>query len=157
MFQFSVHLKKLVCPNLYFLCWNHDKEIVGTMGQFVCGRQCFISQMRDATGKSFMKELVLPNELPQSCEGSSDVSSHEAMVLLVHECVSNVINASPENLCWENCPQRSMWLAHPMERVAIHILGPLPLSELENKFSLVSMDYFTKGPEVCPLTTATLA
>ena len=43
----------------------------------------------------------------------------------------------------------------PMERIAIDILGPLPLSESGNKYLLVAMDYFTKWPEVYPLPTQT--
>lgn len=35
-----------------------------------------------------------------------------------------------------------------MERVAIDIVGPLPVSERGNKYMLVAMDYFTKWPEV---------
>ena len=43
----------------------------------------------------------------------------------------------------------------PMERIAIDILGPLPLSESGNKYLLVAMDYFTKWPEVYPLPNQT--
>lgn len=36
----------------------------------------------------------------------------------------------------------------PMERIAVDILGPLPVTDLGNKYMLVAMDYFTKWPEV---------
>ena len=39
----------------------------------------------------------------------------------------------------------------PMERVAVDILGPLPLTDQGNRYLLVAMDYFTKWPEVYPL------
>ena len=38
-----------------------------------------------------------------------------------------------------------------MERIAIDIMGPLPVSKNGNKYLLVTMDYFSKWPEVYPL------
>ena len=39
----------------------------------------------------------------------------------------------------------------PMERVALDIMGPLPLSDKGNKYLLVIEDYFTKWTEAVPL------
>ena len=39
----------------------------------------------------------------------------------------------------------------PMERIALDILGPLPLSESGNQYLLIIADYFTKWPEAYPL------
>ena len=39
----------------------------------------------------------------------------------------------------------------PTERIALDILGPLPLSEEGNKYNLVVSDYFTKWPEAYSL------
>ena len=39
----------------------------------------------------------------------------------------------------------------PLERVAIDILGPLPLSRQGNKYLLIVQDYFTKWVEAYPL------
>lgn len=35
----------------------------------------------------------------------------------------------------------------PMERVAVDIMGPFPVTERGNRFVLTAMDYFTKWPE----------
>ncbi len=32
----------------------------------------------------------------------------------------------------------------PMERIALDVMGPLPLSERGNKYLLIVADYFTK-------------
>ena len=39
----------------------------------------------------------------------------------------------------------------PTERIALDILGPLPVSEEGNKYLLVVSDYFTKWPEAYSL------
>ncbi|PIK60525.1 Retrovirus-related Pol polyprotein from transposon [Apostichopus japonicus] len=39
----------------------------------------------------------------------------------------------------------------PMERIAIDILGPLPLTDRNNKYIMVVADYFTKWVEAFPL------
>jgi transposase InsO family protein len=40
-----------------------------------------------------------------------------------------------------------------MERIAVDVMGPLPLSEGGNRYILVAMDYFTKWPEAYPIPT----
>ena len=39
----------------------------------------------------------------------------------------------------------------PMERLALDVLGPLPISNAGNKYQLIVADYFTKWPEAYPL------
>lgn len=45
-------------------------------------------------------------------------------------------------------PAQLYLVGAPMERVAVDIVGPLPVTEQGNKYMLVAMDYFTKWPEV---------
>jgi transposase InsO family protein len=45
-------------------------------------------------------------------------------------------------------PAQLYLVGAPMERIAIDIVGPLPVTEHGNKYMLVAMDYFTKWPEV---------
>ena len=39
----------------------------------------------------------------------------------------------------------------PMERIAIDVLGPLPITETGNKYILIVADYFTKWVEAYPM------
>jgi hypothetical protein len=39
----------------------------------------------------------------------------------------------------------------PFERIAIDVLGPVPLSNQGNKYFLIAMDYCTKWPEAYAL------
>ena len=47
----------------------------------------------------------------------------------------------------QRAPLQLVLAGAPMERVAVDITGPLPLSASGNKYICVAMDYFTKWPE----------
>ena len=48
-------------------------------------------------------------------------------------------------------PLQIVSVGAPMERVAVDIAGPFPVSASGNRYILVVIDYFTKWPEVFPL------
>ena len=48
-------------------------------------------------------------------------------------------------------PLQIVSVGAPMERIAVDIAGPFPVSSSGNRYILVVIDYFTKWPEVFPL------
>lgn len=48
-------------------------------------------------------------------------------------------------------PMQVVPIGYPLERVALDILGPLPLSNSGNRYVVVIMDYFTKWSEAIPI------
>ena len=48
-------------------------------------------------------------------------------------------------------PMQLYQVGAPMERVAVDVVGPLPVTDSGNRYLLVAMDYFTKWPEVYAL------
>ena len=51
----------------------------------------------------------------------------------------------------QKAPLQLYTVGAPMERIAIDIMGPLPVSRNGNRYVLVTMDYFSKWPEVYPI------
>ena len=50
-----------------------------------------------------------------------------------------------------NAPLQIYTAGAPMERVAVDIAGPLPVTSAGNRYICVAMDYFTKWPEAYPI------
>ena len=48
-------------------------------------------------------------------------------------------------------PMKQFIVGAPLERIAVDVLGPLPVSEKGNKYLLIVGDYFTKWVEAYPL------
>ena len=48
-------------------------------------------------------------------------------------------------------PLKTYNVGSPMERIAIDVLGPLPMTKAGNKYILVIADYFTKWVEAYPM------
>ncbi|CAC5374624.1 unnamed protein product [Mytilus coruscus] len=59
--------------------------------------------------------------------------------------------AAPKQLQARKTPMEKFLTGEPMERVAMEILGPLPMSKNNNRFVLVLSDLFTKWTEAYPL------
>ena len=65
--------------------------------------------------------------------------------------VCNVCNAKKGPARKGKAPLQVYQVGAPMERVAVDILGPLPLTSAGNRYICVAMDYFTKWPEAYAL------
>ena len=50
-----------------------------------------------------------------------------------------------------NAPLQQYVVGEPMERIALDIMGPLPITEEGNRYILVITDYFTKFAEAYPM------
>ncbi len=62
------------------------------------------------------------------------------------KCTARKQSRSPQK-----CPMSSYLVGEPMEKVALDILGPLPLTQLGNRYVLVIMDCFSKWTEAVAL------
>ena len=52
----------------------------------------------------------------------------------------------------KHCAQLQLYnVGSPMERIAVDVLGPLPMTDSGNQYILLAQDYFTKWPEAYPL------
>ncbi|XP_076838708.1 retrovirus-related Pol polyprotein from transposon 412 isoform X1 [Brachyhypopomus gauderio] len=65
--------------------------------------------------------------------------------LYVHCCDTCAAKKGPATR--PRAPLIPMRSGSPMERVAVDVMGPFPVTEAGNKYVLVAMDYFTKWPE----------
>ncbi|KAI4875706.1 hypothetical protein NFI96_023368 [Prochilodus magdalenae] len=65
--------------------------------------------------------------------------------LLVHCCDACTGKKGPTEK--SRAPLQSLQSGAPMERVAVDVLGPFPLTDAGNRYVLAAMDFFTKWPE----------
>uniref|UniRef100_A0A3B1JG75 Gypsy retrotransposon integrase-like protein 1 n=1 Tax=Astyanax mexicanus TaxID=7994 RepID=A0A3B1JG75_ASTMX len=65
--------------------------------------------------------------------------------LFVHCCDVCTAKKGPSRA--PRAPLHPYQCGSPMERVAVDVLGPFPVTDSGNRFVLVAMDYFTKWPE----------
>ncbi|KAL6459687.1 hypothetical protein MHYP_G00314460 [Metynnis hypsauchen] len=65
--------------------------------------------------------------------------------LFVHCCDVCAAKKGPSRA--PRAPLHPYQCGGPMERVAVDVLGPFPVTDSGNRFVLVAMDYFTKWPE----------
>lgn len=68
----------------------------------------------------------------------------EDVELYIRQCVVCQETKSPRPQ--QKAPMRNIRTGFPMERLGIDIVGPLPQSEMGNKYITVVTDYFTKFP-----------
>jgi hypothetical protein len=77
------------------------------------------------------------------------VKMKEDVMDLCRKCVSCAARKPPTKK--RKAPLKKYQVGLPMERVALDILGPLPLTSRGNRYVLVMADYFSKWVEAVPL------
>ena len=65
------------------------------------------------------------------------------------ECSDCASRKSPP--CTPRAPMKPVYVCNPMEKIALDILGPLPVTEAGNRYVVVISDYFTRWSEAFPL------
>ena len=133
---------------------------------------CLYREWEEVSSKKNRYQLIIPpslqNEILAQLHGSKTVG---------HFGIKKTLNRVKERFYWPQCrtsvkqwcescdlcsskkgpckkpkaPLQLYGVGAPMERIAIDIMGPFPMSKHGNKYLLVAMDYFTKWPEAYPL------
>lgn len=126
----------------------------------------------DRNGKRILKQMVVPRELVPVV-----IKELHDGVAGGHLGVTKTVGKARERFYWiglredielwcRQCPECAkrksparpnraslvpVRTGFPMERVALDIVGPLPITQHGNKYILVVSDYFTRWPEAYPL------
>ncbi|KAI4871800.1 hypothetical protein NFI96_004239 [Prochilodus magdalenae] len=65
-----------------------------------------------------------------------------------HFGVTKTLRRLRQRFYWPGCrADVELFSGSPMERVAVDVLGPFPVTDSGNRYVLVAVDYFTKWPE----------
>ena len=91
----------------------------------------------------------LKKTLDKICDRFYWVGCSEDVDLYLKTC--NVCNSRKGPTTRKQLNMRQFNVGAPFERLAIDILGPLPVTPRGNKYMVVVMDYFTKWPEAIPI------
>ena len=123
-------------------------------------------------GDAVVKQLVIPKLLQKRV-----LQELHGSVTVGHFGIAKTLGRVRQRFFWVNCredvqewcrncdlcaekrgpprrpraPMRQYLVGAPMERLALDILGPLPTSNLGNKYILIVADYFSKWIEAFPM------
>ena len=77
------------------------------------------------------------------------IGMDEDITKWVKKCEQCQLRKAPQRT--RRAPMQQYLVMAPMERIAIHILGPLPESHSDNRYILVAADYYSKWVDAWPM------
>ena len=147
-------------------CWLNKENINRNCGVLY---QTWISSVKGVSDK---KQLLVPRvlrrEVMKYCHDNI-LSAHLGITKTVQKIKQNYywykmsedvkLHITQCSVCTKNnCPSKKFVSAlkdyrvgYPMDRIAIDVMGPLPITERDNEYILVIGDYFTRWMEAFPI------